>query len=129
MKILNANKLTPDIKELVLELICKTCSIEQSPEELKTWLTLGLGTDIFGAWITVDEDDEPAGVLTCEIVDQETEPKVFISFFNPHVKELLARCEEWARSKNIKTLIYYNKRAVEFLGFAPVKTLMQKEIK
>ena len=125
MRILDANTLTPDVKELLLELIG---SAEQSPEEIKVWLTLNLGTDVFGAWIAIDDDEEPAGVLTCEVVEQATEPKVFISFWEPRLKELLEKCEQWSKEKNISKLIYHTKSAKRINGFKLERAVMIKEI-
>lgn len=139
MRILDANTLTPDIKELLLELISKIEKVEQSPKELKVWLALNLGTDIFGAWIVIDDNEEPVGVLTCEIIEQNIEPRVFISFcwVRPdldYFSDLLAKCEKWTKEKGIKKMLTYTKRRnwrglEKKYGFNLQKIILTKELK
>jgi len=108
VRILNANIPTAENRELILGLILKIPKLDWAREQLDVWLKLNLGTDIFGAWVVIDED-EPVGVLTCEVIEQMTEPKVYISFWNPRSKELLDKCEDWARERKITKLIFYAK--------------------
>jgi len=136
MKIFNAN--IPTAKEIILELIAKIDKVERTPREIDAWLILNLGTDIFGAWVAI-ENDEPVGVLTCEVVEQETDPKVFISFCycEPNLKancckKLLTKCEEWAKAANVKKLMFYTKRSYRTFekkyGFKLQKSILEKEL-
>lgn len=129
MKIFDAN--IPTAKDIILELIGKVDKVEQSPKELNAWLTVNLGTDIFGAWVAI-ENDEPAGVLTCEIVEQTVAPKVYISFWYPIDtsvgKRLLEKCEQWAKAKDMHKLIFYTHSKKQVYGFAPERVIMSKEL-
>lgn len=138
MKILEANIPTAENRKLILELILKIPKLDWTLEQLDVWLKLNLGTDTFGAWIAIDED-EPVGVLTCEIIDQAIEPKVLISFcyVKPKLKGyadmLLAKCEEWTKRINIKKLLVTtpkrNYRGFEREhGFKLQRCILAKEI-
>lgn len=121
MKIIEANISTTENRKLILELILKIPKLDWTEEQLDTWLKLNLGTDIFGAWLAIDED-VPVGVLTCEVIDQTIDPKVLISFcyVKPKLKGyadiLLAKCEEWAKRLNIKKLLVTTTKR-NFRGF------------
>lgn len=117
MKILDSNNLK--YKDTILSLILKIPKLDWSKEQLDVWLKLNLGTDIFGAWLAIDED-EPIGVLTCEVIDQNIEPKVFISacYVKQELdcaKDLLEKCEDWTKEKKLKKLLFTTKR--KFRGF------------
>jgi len=108
MEIINANQLK--YKDEILSLILKIKKLDWAKEQLNGWLLLNLGTDIFNVWLVVDED-KPVGVLTAEVVEQESDPKVYISFcyVEPKLKgsvdRLLSKCEEWAKRINVKKLL------------------------
>lgn len=117
MNIIDAN--IPEYKDAILELILKIPKLDWSKEQLDVWLKLNLGTDIFGAWLAVDEE-EPVGVLTCEVIDQNIEPKVFISACYvkqgfDYAKNLLDKCEIWTKDKKLNKLLFTTKR--KYRGF------------
>lgn len=126
MKIQDANSL--EYKNTILDLIAEIPKLDSTKDQLDVWLNLNLGTDIFGAWLAIDEQDEPVGVLTCEVIDQDIEPKVYISAWHPQALELLEQCEEWTSSKSIKKLVYYTKSTKRLLGFKPERVVMVKEL-
>lgn len=139
MRIIEANNLK--YKDVILDLIIKHIKkLDWTKQQLEAWLKINLGTDIFGAWLVLDEQkrDEPVGVLTCEIVEQEVLPRVFISFcyVRPdldYCSELLERCENWAKEKRIEKLFFYTKRSYRTFekkyGFKLERTTLSKELK
>lgn len=127
MRVLEANIPTTENRELVLDLILKIPKLDSSREQLDVWLKLNLGTDIFGAWLAIEED-EPVGVLTCEIIEQNIDPKAYLSFWSPRLKELLDKCEEWAKQREINKLVFYTKSTKRILGFKTERIVMTKDI-
>jgi len=142
MSILNAKEMIEkfgfnETKEIILDLIGKIKKVDKPRRELNAWLLVNLGTDIFNAW-TVFDEDKTNGLLTCEIVEQFIDPKVFISFvyIEPDTdcgQELLDKCEQWAESIGVKKLMFYTKR--NYRGFERkykfklLRTVMVKELK
>lgn len=139
MEIINANNLK--FKDAILDLILKIKKLDWSRQQLDAWLIVNLGTDVFGAWLVLDEqkEDEPIGVLTCEVVEQLLDPKVYISFcyvkpdLDGYAGELLKRCEEWAKRINVKKLLVTttkrNYRGFEHEhNFKFQRTVLSKEI-
>ena len=109
MNILEANSL--EYRDTILDLIAEIPKLDWSREQLDVWLILNLGTDVFNSWLAIDEQDKPVGVLACEVIEQNIEPKVYISFcyVKPKFKKcadmLLDKCEEWAKRINVKKLL------------------------
>jgi len=132
MKIVDANTITA--KDDILKLLAK---IDQPNllEQLDRWLRVSLGTDIFGAWLAL-ENDKPVGLITCEIVEPQ-EPKCFIAFnyVRPGIEingELIRKVENWAKEKNIHRLIVYTKQSpqtwIKKHNFTLVRTILEKKI-
>jgi len=123
-----------ETKEIILDLIGKIKKVDKSRQEINVWLMVNLGTDIFDAWISFNEN-RPTGLLTCEIVEQRTDPTGYISFIEPDTdfdSELLSKCEQWAKSIGVKKLMFYMKR--NYRGFEKkykfrlLRTVMVKEL-
>lgn len=132
MDIINANNLKN--KEQIKELILKTFP-PNSEQQIGAWLDFNLGTDVFGAWITYEEN-EPIGFVTCEIVEPYN-PKAFIAFayMKPGKKggqEMLLKIEDWAKEKDIHKLLFHTRRSprafVRKYGFTLSKSILEKEI-
>ncbi len=133
MRILNANTLSA--KDQLLEMIDKIDS-PQTPEAIKVWLTLSLGTDLFNAWIAI-EKDEPVGMITAEIVNADG-PTTYIAFnyFKSGLKgneELVKRVEDWAKEMETDKILFYTKRSpntyIKKFGFELVQSVLKKDIK
>lgn len=130
--IIDANTL--DAKEDILSMLDKIEHKNQDRNFLDGWLTLNLGTDNFGAWI--DMDTEPIGVILAEKVELDG-PKCYISF-NWYKKglsgneKLVERAEQWAKERDLKTMIFYTKRSpVTFIkkyGYELVRAVLKKEL-
>lgn len=132
MRILNANSLSS--KETLMELIAKIES-PRTVEEIKGWLTLNLGTDLFNAWIAI-EKDQPVGMITAEIVNAEG-PTTYIAFNYMKAgvagnEELVQKVEEWAKEMETNKILFYTKRSpmtfIKKYGFQLVQSVIKKDI-
>lgn len=132
MRILNANSLSS--KETLMELIAKIES-PRTVEEIKGWLTLNLGTDLFNAWIAI-EKDQPVGMITAEIVNAEG-PTTYIAFNYMKAgvagnEELVQKVEEWAKEMETNKILFYTKRSpmtfIKKFGFQLVQSVLKKDI-
>lgn len=135
MKILEVNDLK--YKDIILDLIVEIPKLDWSREQLSTWLVLNLGTDVFNSWLAIDEQDKPVGVLTCEVIDQNIEPKVYISACYvkqgfDYASNLLCECESWTKDKKIKKVICTTKRKYRGFerkfGFKLERVILSKEL-
>ena len=129
MKIVNANTLAA--KEMLMGLIERLGSTK-TESQTNEWLTLNLGTDLFGAWLMFDED-ETIGLLLAEVVEGD---KAFVAM--DWVKkgigkgDLLEKLEIWAKNLDLKRLIKYtNKSPTTFIkkhGWSVWQTVLVKEL-
>ena len=130
--IIDAN--TVEAKKDILDMLDNIESKNQDRDFLDRWLSLNLGTDNFGAWI--DMDEEPIGVLLVEKIELEG-PKAYISF-NWYKKglagneKLVQKAEEWAKERNLTTMIFYTKRSpntfIKKYGYELVRAVLKKEL-
>jgi hypothetical protein len=132
MTIVNANSIKA--KEVLADMISKVGST-QTDEAINMWLTFGLGTEMFNAWITFDED-EPIGMITAEVVDADG-PAVYIAFNwfksgQAGNENLITKVGEWARELEIKKILYYTKKSpntfIKKYGFSLVQSVLQKDV-
>ena len=132
MKVVKANSLSA--KDMLMTLISKVGS-PRTAAEISVWLTMNLGTDLFNAWIAID-NNEPVGVMTAEVVNAEG-PTVYIAFnyMKPGTAgnhELVQRVEDWAKAMEVNKLLFYTKRSpVTFIkkyGFELVQSVLKKDI-
>lgn len=129
--IIDANSL--DAKQDILNLI-SNLKPEWTEEQLGQWLSLNLGTDKFGAWIDMEEG--PVGVVLVEEVELSG-PKAYISF-NWYKKgksgneELVKKAEQWAKERDLTTMIFYTKRSpttfIKKYGYELVRAVLKKEL-
>lgn len=130
--IINANEI--EAKDDILDMLDKIDGKNQDRIFLDQWLSINLGTDNFGAWI--DMDEEPIGVLLVEKVELDG-PKAYISF-NWYKKgvsgneKLVEKAEQWARDRELKTMIFYTKRSpqtfIKKYGYELVRAVLKKEL-
>ena len=130
--IIDAN--TTDAKEDILAMLDNIDGKNQDISFLDSWLSLNLGTDNFAAWI--DMDQEPIGVILVEKVELEG-PKAYISF-NWYKKgksgneKLVEKAEQWAKEKELNTMIFYTKRSpntfIKKYGYELVRAVLKKEL-
>ena len=133
MEIINANKL--EYQEEILDLAERIKGQKRTREQLTLWLKFNLGTDNFGVWLAA-ENGRAIGFVACEIVEQY-DPKVFIALI--YVKTgksgmdvLLSKVEEWAKEKDIKTIIVHWSRSpntfIKKFGFQLKYSILIKDI-
>jgi hypothetical protein len=129
MTTVNANMIAA--KDDLLELILKLGS-SKTPEQTEQWLALNLGTDLFGAWVTYDED-EIVGLIVAEVTPDNS---VYIAM--DWVKnglsneELLLEAEEWAKELGLNRMIKYTNKSpatyIKKYGWSVWQTVLVKEL-
>jgi len=131
MRIINANTLSA--KDDLMAMIARIKS-SRTEDEINMWLTLSLGTELFNAWIAVEE--EPVGMIMAEIVNAAG-PTTYIAFnwFKPGVvgnEELVGRVEDWAKKMETNKMLFYTKRSpqtfIKKYGFELVQSVLKKDI-
>lgn len=130
--IIEAN--TIDAKNDILDMLDRINSKNQDREFLDKWLSVNLGTDNFVAWI--DMEKEPIGVILVEKVELSG-PKAYISFNwykkgLPGNEDLVEKAEQWAKERDITTMIFYTKRSpntfIKKYGYELVQAVLKKEL-
>lgn len=130
--IIDAN--TIEAKDDILDMLDKVEYKNQDRDTLDQWLMLNLGTDSFGAWI--DMEDVPIGVILTEKIELDG-PKAYISFnwYKPGVagnEKLVEKAEQWARDRELNTMIFYTKRSpqtfIKKYGYELVRAVLKKEL-
>jgi len=129
MRLVNVNTL--DARRELMGLIEKLGS-SRTEKETREWLTLNLGTDLFCAWMMVDES-EPVGLLIAERLPGDAAFLAMDWVKNGLSKEgLLEKLEVWARNLGLKKLIKYtNKSPTTFIkkhGWSVWQTVLVKEL-
>ena len=128
-RIVNANSLAA--KEVLLETILKLGS-SKTKEETNEWLTLNLGTELFGVWLLYEEY-EVSGMLIAETIFPDS-AYVAMDWTKAGVSKegLLQKLEEWSRKLGLKKMIRYtNKSPTTFIkkyGWSVWQTVLVKEL-
>ncbi len=128
-RIVDGNSLSA--KGALMGLIEKLGSTK-TKEQTEKWLTLNLGTDLFGAWMMFDED-EIIGLLIAEAVGNDS-AFVAMDWVKKGMSKtgLLEKAEAWARNLDLKKLIKYtNKSPTTFIkkhGWSVWQTVLIKEL-
>jgi len=128
MKIVNVNTLR------AYEELLNTLALITDKEDLGAYLMVNLGTDVFGAWFAVDEDNV-VGVCVVEAVDLTLDPKMFMAYLwtdKDHTPEqLVEHADAWGRKRKLRKAVLYSNRnykKYQNYGFSLKRTVMEKEL-
>jgi len=135
--IVDAN--APEAKEDIKNLTQKIKDLDQTPEQMDLWLTMNLGTETFGAWLAIEED-EPVGVLTAELQTNPMFPAfvliqgVYVDPEYPTVcQELVDAVSKWAGKNKVEKLYFATRRKPKGFtrkyGFEQERILLSKVVK
>ena len=131
MKIINANTL--EAKEEILGLLKKS-NPNDSQAILNEWLTLSLGTEVFGVWLAVNKD-KVVGFCVCELQIEDV-PIVFVPYVwisdNSAYKLLIEKIENWTKEKEAVKIKLLTNRSFKTLtnkyGYVFVQAALTKEL-
>ncbi len=128
-RIVNANTLAA--KDELLAKI-KELGSTKTEAETKEWLTLNLGTELFGAWLTYDEG-EIIGLLIAEVAMEDSAYIAFDWVKKGMSKEgLLDKAEKWAKNLGLKKMIKYTNKSpatyINKFGWSVWQTVLVKEL-
>ena len=128
-KIVNANSLSA--KEDLLGMILNT-NPHKTEEQINQWLRFNLGTDLFGAWIMLDNDEQVA-MITAETIADDSAYIAFDWAKGGVSKEgLLKKVETWARDLGLKKMIKYTNKSpttyIKKFGWSVWQTVLVKEL-
>ena len=128
-RIVNANSLTA--RDVLLETIFKIGSTK-TEWETKEWLTLNLGTELFGVWLMFDDGDV-IGLLTTEVI-HDNSAFVSMDWVRGGISKggLLEKAEQWANKLGLKKMIKYTNKSpttyINKFGWTVWQTVLVKEL-
>jgi hypothetical protein len=129
MNTVNANTLKA--KSDILSVIEKLGPTKTKIEN-EEWLDKNLGTDLFGVWMTYDED-EIVGLIIAEAVMSDS-GYIAIEWVKNGLgkKELLDKVEDWAKKLGLAKLIKYTNQNpatyIKKFGWSVWQTVIIKEL-
>jgi hypothetical protein len=129
MTIVNANVLSAkdDILNKLLSL-----GVNKPEQNTDEWLMINLGTDMFGAWLSYDED-EIVGMLLVEVIEGNM-GYVAVDWVKNGLSKngMFEKAEKWAKDLGLDKLIKYTDKDtttfVKKFGWSVWQTVLIKEL-